>query len=85
MNIEDEIADRLAEELKQSLDDELMADMLVACGWHKVPKQHFYNGIQSENIKLWLQEHCKGNYRRLGSNWVFEEAGDAVNYTLRWL
>ena len=84
MNLEEEISNQMASQLREEIDGELMADMLVSMGWTKIKDQFYRDNKQAVDLNLWLEEHCTGMYKRLGSNWVFENNGDAVNYALKW-
>lgn len=83
MNLEDEIAEDLSKQIAQEIDFELLTDILIACGWHKVvlrPMTH----EQGKKIDQWVNSQVKGKYKTMGLVWVFENQGEAVNFTLRW-
>lgn len=82
--VEEQLADHLAEELSQALDDELMADMLVALGWTKVKRDYYLNNRDAVDRKVWLEENCQGHYKSLGVHFVFEDSRDATMFILKW-
>lgn len=84
MNLEDKIAEELSRQMAQEIDNELMADMLVALGWTKVTYRYHHNKAFYDMIKEWIEKNCNGTYKRLGDHWLFTDQGDAVNFTLRW-
>ncbi len=83
MNLEDEIAEDLSKQIAQEIDFELMIDILIACGWHKVvlrPMTH----ERSREIDQWINTQVKYKHKTRGLVWMFENQGEAVNFTLRW-
>jgi hypothetical protein len=84
MNLEDEIANKLSNEIAQQIDFELLTDILIACGWHSVKLPSLLNRKRSIDIIEWCEEHAHKKYRHMGRIFVFEDQGDAVNFTLRW-
>lgn len=83
--VKEEIADNLAEELKQAIDNELMADMLVAAlGWTKIKRDYYLNNRDAIDRRIWLEENCQGHYKSLGIYIVFEDSRDATMYVLKW-
>lgn len=83
-NIEDEIANELSTQLRNEIDFRILSDMLVELGWHRVELIRFDNNSHAVDIKLWLKENVNGHWECLGSTFVFEDSGDAVNFVLRW-
>lgn len=84
MNLEDEIAQELSKEISQHIDFELLTDVLIACGWHCVKLPSLLNRKRSIDILGWCEEHASKKYRHMGSTFLFEDQGDAVNFALRW-
>lgn len=85
MNLEDEIVKELSEQVCSRIDFEILSDVLVnAYGWHKISLERFQNNKQAIDITVWCQENTKGNWKRNGCHFIFEDIGDAVNFTLLW-
>lgn len=82
--LEDTMAEVLANEIQKEIDQSIMLDMLVSTGWTKVEfsakdKDH------ATDIILWLGSHCKKNtWSRLGTCYVFKNKKDAEWFVLRW-
>jgi hypothetical protein len=85
MNIQEEIVNEAGKQMAAGIDFEILTSMLVgACGWHKVEVAHQSEGIFID-IFDWVNTHCKGKHMRHQRTYVFENQGDAVNFTLKWL
>lgn len=84
MNLEEEIANEMSKEIAQAIDFELLTDILIACGWHAVKLPSLLNRKRSIDILEWCEEHSHGKYKHNGCTFVFENQGDAVNFSLRW-
>ena len=82
--LEDTMAEVLANEIQKEIDQSIMLDMLVSTGWTKVEfsakdKDH------ATDIILWLGSHCKKNtWSRLGTCYVFKNKKDAEWFVLKW-
>ncbi len=85
MNLEDEIAKTMSEEISKEIDFEILSGMLVSLGWKKVTLTRFFSRKHAINILMWCEEHIKHPFEHHGSSFVFENEGDAVNFTLKWL
>ncbi len=83
-SVEDEIADAMAKEIAKEIDEGIMSTILVQTGWTPVHFT-FKNGEQAVDIQFWLNDTCKGKYRRLGNDYLFEDKQDAEWFILRWL
>jgi hypothetical protein len=85
MNFDDEIIAKAAEQLRQAIDDDLFADMLVACGWTKIKYSPVMPRERGYEIKEWIHSSCHGTVKSLNGNWLFEDSRDATLYILRWV
>jgi hypothetical protein len=86
MNMQDQILDELGEKMHSAIDFEILTDILVnACGWHRVELDRFRDNRQAVDIANWCHDTLKNKWKRSGCHFVFEDQGDAVNFTLRWL
>jgi hypothetical protein len=84
--MQDEILDELGEKMHSAIDFEILTDILVnACGWHRVELDRFRDNRQAVDIANWCHDTLKNKWKRSGCHFVFEDQGDAVNFTLRWL
>ena len=83
MNLQDQIAAELAEQMCSDIDFEILSNILVDTGWHKVvltpmTKEH------GDSIDRWVNTNIRGHYNNRGLVWVFEEASEAMMFTLKW-
>lgn len=87
-NLEEIIANDLAQNLQQEIDSDLLADMMVSIGWTRVtmPFEYRYTSLQKTlEIRLWLSKNSTGDYKMLGTSYiVFEKQQDANWFKLRW-
>ena len=84
-NLEKELATKMAKELSDEIDWELISDMMIAVGWTKVTMDRFDNRFHSIDIRDWLTDTCKGHYKHRGSIFMFEKVEEAEWFSLRWL
>ena len=84
-NLKEDIINQLGKEMQEEIDFEILAGMLEGIGWHKVRIPRFYNNKHAIDIRLWCELYVKNPFETKGSTFVFENKGDAVNFTLRWL
>lgn len=84
MNLQEQIAEELAGEMHSAIDFEILADVLCRFGWHKVDLERFQNNKQAVDITTWCQDNVRGDWKRNGCHFIFEEISDAVTFTLRW-
>ncbi len=85
MNLEEEITKELADKMQSEMDFHILSDMLVqSCGWHKVTLSRFRDNHHAIDIRLWCEEHIKHPFESRGASFVFENQGDAINFTLKW-
>lgn len=85
MNIQEEIVNELSSQMQSEIDFQILSDMLVELGWHKISLDRFRNNHHAVDIKYWLKANAKSHWECRGSTFVFQDAGDAVNFTLKWL
>jgi hypothetical protein len=88
MNLEEEIAEKISQELAQTIDDELMIDLLASIGWIKVKRPDGLFGLVDRYTKIklrtWLDTQCQGRSKQLRDYILFERQVDAVNFLLKW-
>lgn len=84
MNLEDEIASALSKEIAKEIDFEVLSSMLVNLGWHRIKLDRFQNREHSVDILEWCALNTSYPYEHFGSTFVFENEGDAVNFSLKW-
>ena len=85
MNLQDRIAKELSDEMCSQIDFEILVDVLCRFGWHKVEFETVGNNKRAIDMHLWCEANCKDQYQHRGRVFVFENQGDAVNFTLKWL
>ncbi len=84
MNLEEEITQELATQMQSEMDFHILSDMLVELGWTRVVLTRYLNRKHSVDILMWCEEHVKNPYEHRGTSFVFQDQGDAVNFSLRW-
>ncbi len=85
MNLEEEIATDLSRQMAESIDFEIIADIMCRFGWVRVDLTPFTDNYHAVDITYWLDENCKGEYKRNGRYFLFENSKDANWFRLRWL
>ena len=81
--LEEEMFDEIGKQIAKEIDDGIMSTMLVETGWTPV-NFHFKDNYHANDVNFWLLEHCNKKWRRLGSDYVFEDKQDAEWFILRW-
>jgi hypothetical protein len=85
VNLEEEIATTLSNEISREIEKEILWGMLQGIGWIRVTLPSFVDNNHAVDITYWLEENCKGRVERNGSDFLFERGEDAVIFTLRWM
>ena len=84
MNLEDDIADKLDNDLAREVDREILWGMLQGLGWNRVMIPRFIDNHHAIDITYWLEANCKKAYERSGRDFLFEDVKDANWFKLRW-
>jgi hypothetical protein len=84
MTIEEEILEKAGNEMANEIDKEILWGMLVGIGWTRVLLPNFNSREHAVDVINWLEANCKGPYERKGSDVIFENKYDAVNFILKW-
>ena len=84
MNLQDQIIEELGTQMQSEIDKEIMWGMLQGIGWTRVTLPRYDSREHSVDVVLWLEANCKNPYERKGSEVIFENSVDAVNFIMRW-
>ena len=84
MNIEQQIIEELGTQMQSEIDKEILWGMLEGLGWTRVLLPRFNSREHSVDVIMWLEANCKNPYERKGSEVIFEDSVDAVNFIMRW-
>jgi hypothetical protein len=82
--MQDEILEELGTQMQSEMDKEILWGMLEKLGWTRVILPRFESREHSVDVVTWLHDNCKNPYERKGSEVIFENSGDAVNFIMRW-
>lgn len=84
MTLEKEITEALAKNIQQSMDFEILADVMCRFGWHLIALDRYTDNHHAIDVREWVAANCSGEHRSHGASWLFKEQGDAVMFKLRW-
>jgi len=84
MTLEEEIANRMGNQMAQDIDREIMWGMLQDLGWTRVMIPTMGDAYMAVDIITWLEDNCKSPYERNGREFIFESQKDANWFILRW-
>jgi hypothetical protein len=83
-SLEQEIADKIGNQMTREIDREVLWGMLKSIGWTRVTLSRFTDREHSVDIVNWLRENVNNPYEKQGCDFIFENDKDAVNFILRW-
>ena len=83
MNIEDEIINAADEEMAQSMDFDILCDLLVPMGYTVINIKYGPDSRWVDVIE-WADRNCSGNIKEHKGKWLFKNPKDATMFMLRW-
>ena len=79
-DLEDQLMNQLAADLKEEIDAEILCGMLESMGWTTIQIKE-----RTDIAAEWCQTNIQGPFRRFGRHrWCFQEAKDAAWFGLKW-
>jgi hypothetical protein len=92
-DLEQQLAAKLSDELARSIDQQFMADIMIACGWTSVKittKQRRNYDSVTGTLRCW--QWAVREFGNPGHRWqfdthetfVFRDSADAVYFSLKW-
>ena len=83
MSVEDEIMTRVAKDMANEIDWELLTSVFIKDGWTEVVLTDYwrYNLVE---VDRWCKDNCKSKVTGYKGRWLFKEAADATWFMLRW-
>lgn len=94
MNLQDEMLDRLSEELREAVNKELFSGLLEEDGWFRVVAHRPVVLIQDpesfldwlEEVHMWCKQTCseKDFYMVTVDTFLFKRQSDASLFALKW-
>ena len=83
--VEQEIADKMGNDLAREIDREVLWGMLKGIGWTRVMLDRLQDNKHAIDITIWLEENIKNPFERNGRDFIFEDPKDATMFILRWV
>jgi hypothetical protein len=92
--LEQDMLDRMAEEMAREIDKQLLDDLMIDIltkkdGWTQTRINPAFVDIISNNdwyaeTAEWIHLNAQGDYKLLKGQWLFEDPRDATMFILRW-
>jgi hypothetical protein len=83
-SLEQEIADKMGNDMAREIDREVLWGMLKGMGWTRVMLDRLQDNKHAIDITIWLEENVKNPFERNGRDFIFEDPKDATMFILRW-
>jgi hypothetical protein len=80
--VEEDIAERLGNEIAQAIDFEIMCTLLAASGWTSCMSSKLKH--DPAEFDSWLASLAPRKFLRHHEQIIFQEKEDALMYSLRW-
>jgi hypothetical protein len=77
MTLKEQITQEIAREMAAQMDFDIIADLL---GWTRIELAAY-----DHNVLNWLDKHCRSEYQRHKSSFIFRDPKDASHFILKWL
>lgn len=83
----DDIEVIMADEIQKEIDFDILASLLVGCGWTRVELPPFDSRYHAVDISDWVDANCgqRAEFKQYGRTYVFKDAKDATAFALKWL
>lgn len=81
MNLENELLDKLADDMAKEIDYDMLVNML---NWIRVELPPFDSRYHAVDIAEWCTDNCTGKFMNFGVKFAFEKSKDAEWFILRW-
>lgn len=78
--LEDEISKALSDQIRVEIDKQVLTDLLLSMGWHRVDILEHHN---KDTVDKW----CSENFEKWTNMWpyiLFEDEKDAILCRLKW-
>jgi hypothetical protein len=85
MGLKEDILDDISNSIAKEMDWHIIADVLVSTGWTSIQIKIFRNNEEYVDMNLWLEQNCTGEWKNLGTRYIFKKKQDAEWFSLRWL
>ena len=82
--IEQSIADEMANQIKEEIDREILFDMLEQFGWTRIVLSSKWLPVSGIELHEWRVKNLTGHYKAHDNVWMFEKSQDALIFSLRW-
>ena len=83
-NLEDIVLEDLGREMADHIDSEVILGLLQGLGWFYIELEKFTDNHHAVDIRYWIESNIKNSFHQSGRKFVFEDQGDAVNFSLKW-
>lgn len=84
MTLEEELANKMGNQMAHEIDREILWGMLEGMGWTRVMLPRLIDNHHAIDITYWLEENCRHAVKREGRDFLFESVKDANWFKLRW-
>jgi hypothetical protein len=97
-SLQDDILDRMAEDMARKIDKDLLDDMMIAIlkdeDWVETKVNPAYTDMGMLSGKYeewysktaeWIHINAQGDYKLIKGQWLFKDPRDATMFILRWL
>lgn len=84
MSIEEEIDNKMGNQMARDIDREVLWGMLQGIGWTRIMLDRLTDNNHAVDITYWLEENIKNPFERSGRDFIFESEKDAAHFILRW-
>lgn len=85
MTLEEEIANKMGNQMARDIDREVLWGMLQGIGWTRVMLPHLIDDNHAVEIMCWLEDNCEGSHERWCRDFIFENSKDTTMFILRWV
>ena len=85
MGLEDEVLEKMAKEIADQIDFDVLTSLLSDVGWTKVELPRFSDRFHAIDIDIWIEKYTIHQVKSFGRIFVFENPKDASHFILRWL
>lgn len=84
-SLEHEYLEKLAKDVADEIDFDVLSTLLVDSGWTKVELPVFASRFHLMDIDIWIEQNCSGTVKSFGNKFIFENPKDVTLFILRWV